>query len=125
MSEKMKPEQFLESYVDQFNKGNLSSIFALYESDACFATQPGQIVRGKESLRSSLQSFFDMKGRLESNIKRVFRSSNIALIISEWSFNGIGPDGKAITHKGKATDVLRQQSDGTWRIIIDNPWGAD
>jgi ketosteroid isomerase-like protein len=72
-----------------------------------------------------LQSFFDMKGRLESNIKRVFRSSDIALIISEWSFKGIGPDGKAITLKGKATDVLRQQSDGTWRIIIDNPWGTD
>jgi hypothetical protein len=24
-----------------------------------------------------------------------------------------------------ATDVLRQQSDGTWRVIIDNPWGTD
>jgi len=84
MSESMTPEQFLKSYVDQFNKGNLSSILRLYESDACFATQPGQVVKGEDNLRTSLQSFIDMKGRLESNVKRVFRSGDIALIISEW-----------------------------------------
>ena len=25
----------------------------------------------------------------------------------------------------KSADVLRQQSDGTWRFIIDIPWGTD
>jgi uncharacterized protein (TIGR02246 family) len=125
MSDSMTPEQFLKSYVDQFNKGNLSSILTLYESDACFATQPGQVVKGEENLRTSLQSFIDMKGRMESNVKRVFRSGDIALIISEWSFNGIGPDGKVVTLNGNATDVLRQQSNGTWHILIDNPWGID
>jgi uncharacterized protein (TIGR02246 family) len=125
MSDSMTPEQFLKSYVDQFNEGSLSSILTLYESDACFATQPGQVVKGKESLRSSLQSFIDMKGKLESKIKRVFRSSDVALIISEWSFKGVGPDGKAVILKGNATDVLRRQSDGTWHILIDNPWGID
>jgi ketosteroid isomerase-like protein len=125
MSDSMTPEKFLKSYVDQFNKGNISSILTLYESDACFASQPEQIVKGEESIRQSLQSFIDLKGRLESNVKRVFRSSDIALVITEWSFNGIGPDGKAVQLAGKATDVLRQQSDGTWHILIDNPWGTD
>jgi ketosteroid isomerase-like protein len=22
-------------------------------------------------------------------------------------------------------DVLRRQGDGTWRFVIDNPWGTD
>ena len=103
----------------------MSSILTLYESDVCFASQPGQVVTGEESIRQSLQSFIDLKGRLESNVKRLFRSSDIALVITEWSFNGIGPDGKAVQLAGKATDVLRQQSDGTWHILIDNPWGTD
>ena len=118
------PEKFLKSYVDQFNKGNMSSILKLYESDAC-SSQPGQAVKGEESIRHSLQSFIDIKGKLESNVKRVFRSSDIALVITEWSFNGIGPDGKSVQLTGKATDVLRQQSHGTWHILIDNPWGTD
>lgn len=125
MTDSKTPEQFLKFYVDQFNKGNLSSILTLYESDACFASQPGQIVKGEENIRNSLQSFIDIKGRLESNVKRVFRSSDIALVVTEWSFNGIGPDGKAVQLAGKATDVLQQRSDGTWHILIDNPWGTD
>ena len=32
---------------------------------------------------------------------------------------------KLVNIAGKATDVLRQQSDGTWHILIDNPWGTD
>ena len=39
--------------------------------------------------------------------------------------DGTGADGNPVNFTGTATDVLRQQSDGTWRIIIDNPWGTD
>jgi ketosteroid isomerase-like protein len=64
MSNNMTPEKFLESYVDYFNTGNISSILALYESDASFALQPGKVVKGKDSIRSSLQTFIEMKGKL-------------------------------------------------------------
>jgi ketosteroid isomerase-like protein len=66
-----------------------------------------------------------MRGKLESKIKRVFQTSNLALVISEWSFSGTGPDGNPVNLASTATDVLRQQPDGTWRVIIDNPWGTD
>ncbi len=66
-----------------------------------------------------------MRGKLESKIKRVFQTSDLALVISEWSFSGTGPDGNPVNLASIATDVLRQQSDGTWRVIIDNPWGTD
>jgi len=66
-----------------------------------------------------------MKGKLESEVKTVLKASDIALVITEWSFNGIGPDGKAVKLAGKATDVLRQQSDGSWRVLIDNLWGTE
>jgi uncharacterized protein (TIGR02246 family) len=125
MSNNMTPEKFLESYVDYFNKGNISSILKLYESDASFALKPGKVVKGHENIRDGIQSFVDMKGRLESNVKRVLKSNDVALVITEWSFNGTAPDGNAVTFAGKATDVLRQQSDGTWHILIDNPWGTE
>jgi ketosteroid isomerase-like protein len=66
-----------------------------------------------------------MRGKLESKIKRVFQTSNLALVISDWSFSGTGPDGNPVNLASTATDVLRQQPDGTWRVIIDNPWGTD
>jgi ketosteroid isomerase-like protein len=121
----MTPKEFLRSYVEKFNAKNVSSLIDMYENDACFQVQPGQVVKGLENIRQSLQGFINMNGNLQSNIKGVIQATNLALVNTEWSFNGTGPEGKPLNIGGKATDVLRQQSDGTWRIVIDNPWGSD
>jgi uncharacterized protein (TIGR02246 family) len=118
----MTPKEFLISYVEKFNAGDISSLINLYEIDACFVSQAGQVVKGIENIRQSLQSFINMNGKLESKVNGVIETSDIALVNTEWSFNGTGPNGKSVAITGKATDVLRQQSDGTWRILIDNPW---
>jgi ketosteroid isomerase-like protein len=115
----MTPKEFLKSYVEKFNAKNVSSLIDMYETDACFQVQPGQVVKGLENIRQSLQGFIDLKGNLQSNVKGVIQASNLALVNTEWLFSGT-----AINIGGKAIDVLRQQSDGTWRIVIDNPWGS-
>ena len=121
----LTPEEVLRSVTECINSGNLDSLMMLYESDACFASQPGQFIKGREGIRQSIQGFVDMKGKLESKVKRVLRATDLALVISEWSFKGTGPDGKPVNFASIATDVLRQQSDCTWRVIIDNPWKTD
>lgn len=118
------PEEILQSIVDGINTGNIESLMTLYEPESCFAFQPGEIVRGQQGVRQSLQAFIDMKGKLELKVTRVFRTGNLALVISKWTFNGIGTNGNPANLTGTASDVLRQQSDGTWRMIIDNPWGT-
>ena len=42
----MTPKEFLKSYVEKFNAKNVSSLIDMYETDACFQVQPGQVVRG-------------------------------------------------------------------------------
>ena len=118
------PEEILQSIVDGINAGNIESLMTLYEPESCFAFQPGEIVRGEQGVRQSLQAFIDMKGNLELKVTRVIMTGNLALVISKWTFNGIGNNGSHAKLTGTASDVLRQQSDGTWRMIIDNPWGT-
>jgi uncharacterized protein (TIGR02246 family) len=129
MSKKMMttPEEVLNSVVEGINTGNLDSLMMLYETDACFATQPGQLAKSPETIRQSLRGFTDMKnGKLDLKVKRVLQTSDLALVTSEWSFSGTGPDGKPVNIAAKSADVLRrQQADGTWRFVIDNPWGTD
>ena len=76
--------EVLYSVAECINTGNLDSLMMLYESDACFASQPGQFIKGRESIRQSIQGFVDMRGNLESKIKRVLQASDLALVISEW-----------------------------------------
>ena len=55
----------------------LDSLMMLYESDACFASQPGQFIRGSEGIRQSIQRFVDMKGKLEFQVKRVLMAADL------------------------------------------------
>ena len=125
MSKKMTPGEVLSSVAEGINKGDLDSLMALYEADACFASQPGQLAKSPESVRQSLRSFIDLKGKLDLKVKRVIQASDLALVTTEWSFSGTGPDGNPVNMAAKSADVLRQQTDGTWRFVIDNPWGTD
>ncbi len=121
----MTPKEFLISYVEKFNAGDISSLINMYEIDACFVSQEGEIIKGTENIRQTLQGFINMNDKILSKLDGVIITSDIALVNTEWSFNGTGPDGKAATITGQATDVLRRQSDGNWQILIDNLWGTN
>ena len=108
----MTPKELLNFQVQEFNKGNLDLIMALYENEACFAERPDQVVKDLESIRQSMQRLIEMGGRLEVNVERVLQASNVALMITEWSISDIESDGIATTLTGRGTVVLRQQSNG-------------
>jgi uncharacterized protein (TIGR02246 family) len=125
MSNIKAPADLLYLQVEEFNRGNVSFLMTLYEKDACFASNPGQVVQGLESIRRSLQGFIDMKVKLEARVRRVIQAGNLALLTTEWSIVGTEPDGKPINLTGRGTVVLRSQSDGSWLMVIENPWGTD
>jgi uncharacterized protein (TIGR02246 family) len=119
------PEQVLESIVDGINAGNLAALMALYEPKAAFAAQPGGLKHGLSGIEESLAGFIAMKGTLDLKVTRVLEVSDLALVAGVWSFTGTGPDGKPVKLAGHNADVLRRQADGSWRFVIDNPWGTD
>ena len=83
MTKKMTPEDVLNSVVEGINTGNLDALMTLYDADACFATQPGQLAKSPESVRQSLRTFIDLKGKLDLKVKRVLQASDLALVTTE------------------------------------------
>jgi uncharacterized protein (TIGR02246 family) len=118
------PEQVLQSIVTGINSGDLDSLMPLYEGDAAFATQPGSLAPGASGIRDALGGFISMNGRLDLDVTRVLEVDDLALVVGVWSFDGTGPDGEPVQLSAKNADVLRRQADGTWRFVIDNPWGT-
>jgi uncharacterized protein (TIGR02246 family) len=119
------PEQVLNSIVEGINTGNLDALLTLYEPEAAFATQPGSLAHGLPGVRGALAGFIAMKGKLDLKVTRVLEATDLALVLTVWSFAGNGPDGQPVKLATKSADVLRRQPDGSWRLVIDNPWGTD
>jgi ketosteroid isomerase-like protein len=119
------PQQVLASIVRGINSGDLESLMPLYESGAAFATEPGRLAHGAPGVGEALTGFISMDGELDLEVTRVLEVDDLALVVGVWSFNGTGPDGEAVRLAARNADVLRRQADGTWRFVIDNPWGTD
>jgi uncharacterized protein (TIGR02246 family) len=119
------PEQVLETIVTGINSGDLDSLMPLYESEAAFVPEPGTLAHGAPGIGASLNGFISMNGELDLQVTRVLEVDDLALVVGAWSFEGTGPDGEPVRLEAKNADVLRRQADGTWRFVIDNPWGTD
>ena len=110
----------LRSIVTAINSGNLDSLLPLYERGRLRERAGASL--GAPGISEALTGFISMKGELDLDVTRVLEVDDLALVTGVWTFNGTGPDGEPVRLAAKNADVLRRQSDGTWRFVIDNPW---
>ena len=109
-----------------FNAGDLQGLVALYEPDAILIPQPGsEPVQGIQAIRSTLEGFLALRGKIELETKHVVRYGDIALLRGAWRLRGTGPDGKPVEMAHGSAEVVRRQADRSWRYIIDHPFGSD
>jgi uncharacterized protein (TIGR02246 family) len=118
------PEQAIQQFSQHLNDGDLEGALALYEPNATFVPQPGQAVYGLDAIRSALTGFVALRPKMTGEIQKVLEAKGTALVINKWILKGTQPNGTPITMSGQSADVLRRQQDGTWRVLIDDPWGA-
>jgi uncharacterized protein (TIGR02246 family) len=121
-----KPEDCDLLLVEALGKGDLEAALALYEPNASFVMDSGQVVTGLTAIREVMQGFLALKPKFTMEVKAVESGDgSTALLRGKWNLSGTGPDGKPMTLSGNSTEVVRRQPDGAWKFIIDNPRGAD
>ena len=118
------PEEVHRLFAERFNAGDLDGLMALYEDGAAIAPQPGQVLVGTQAARGALEGFLAMRGTIELKPRHVIEAGELALLISDWTLSATGEGGESTTMGSTATDVVRKQSDGSWLIVIDNPFGT-
>jgi len=125
MAEREPVEAHVE-FQEAFNAGDLDRLMRLYEPDAVLVPQPGAApVTGTRAIRAALEGFLALRGTAEMRTQHVTRHGDIALLRSTWHLAGRAPDGTPVTMSHASAEVVRRQAGGSWRYVIDHPFGAD
>ena len=119
------PIKTVEELFSTVNAGDIEGTLALYEKDGVFVAEPGVIARGPEQIKAAYEGFAALKPTMTAKSNNTIEGGDIAINYCAWTLTGVDPEGNSVVMEGLSTDVLRRQTDGTWLIAIDNPYGTD
>ncbi|ARQ00910.1 hypothetical protein CAK95_18800 [Pseudorhodoplanes sinuspersici] len=111
-----------QAFARAFNSRNIDSLLALYEHDAKLRVDASEkTLSGRSEIADELNALMQMPGTMISNNNFCIEHGDIALLRADWTF--IGSDGTVVV-SGSSAEIVRRQSDGTWRYAIDHAAGA-
>ena len=120
------PPDIYPILLKAFNAQDLDATLACYEPQACFVRKPDHVVRGPAELREMFRASFSHKPDLTLDVRKIISAGDdLALVVVKWTSKTVSPSGEAKVSSGTATDVVRRQADGAWKIALDNPYGVE
>jgi uncharacterized protein (TIGR02246 family) len=123
MSAARKPEDCDRLFAERVNAGDIDGVLALYEDRACYVLHDG-VATGAAAIRPVVEGIIASGAQLECDVKRVVRAGEgLALLYNDWRLTMGGDEDLAIERTGRALELVRRQADGTWRFVIDDPYG--
>jgi ketosteroid isomerase-like protein len=120
------PETIHAQFGEAFNAGDIDALCDLYEPNAVFIPEPSaNPVTGIAGIREILASYLAMRSVIKIVRVSAHQNGDLALLRGKWSLRGTDADGNRIEIDGHSSELIRRQTDGTWRLVIDNPYGGD
>ncbi len=105
-----EPEELARLFIERANQGNVEGLVALYEAGAVLALPDGRAAAGSEEIRKFYAALLASRPHFEPGIQKpALRVDNLALTSSQ------------LTTGTVTAEVARQQADGSWLWVIDQP----
>ena len=118
------PGATVQHFSSLLQDGELDALLDLYEDDATFVPEPGRVVSGHDAIRAELAQLVALHPTMTGEIEQVLQAGDTALVAYRWQMDATAPDGSPIENGGVSADVLRKRRDGSWGVIIDDPYGG-
>ena len=122
-----KPEDCDRLLIQAMESGDLETTVGLYEPEAVLFTESGDLVKIDE-IQKHNQEFIALKTK--TNIEKIeaVMSGDGTLATTRMKCATVYKDpktGKEVTMHTNSLEVVRKQPDGTWRFVIDDPFGGN
>ena len=106
----MDPQELAQLLVERANAGDIEGMIVLYEPDAVLAIGGGKMAHGAAQIREFYTAF------LATGVRFNVGEQRLAMLCGKLALTStLLPNGTV------TAEVARQQSDGSWRWVIDQP----
>ena len=118
------PEECDYLFGEYINSGDLDRLLQLYDPACSLVQRDGHVASGHAAIREVLGRLVAMQPEFSSKVVKVVKAGdNLAMVYSDWTMSAHRPPEGQIAVAGKAIEVVRRRSDGTWLVILDDPFG--
>jgi uncharacterized protein (TIGR02246 family) len=119
------PEECDRLFAQHLNAGDIDALVDLYEPDGRLVQRDGRLASGMAAIRAIFERVIAGKPHIAVQIAKVVSNDrDLAIVYSDWRLVMHDDGGRANETAGKAIEVMRRQSDGSWRFALDDPFGA-
>jgi ketosteroid isomerase-like protein len=119
-----QPEDWPRAFAHHVNQGDVEAALALYADSASIVGPADRTSTGIDAIRARLIELVRTTARMEGRVVRSVRSDGIAMLYTDWDRTARDAPAPRI-EQHRAIEILRQEADGTWRLIIGDPDGRD
>ncbi|MDO8306603.1 nuclear transport factor 2 family protein [Herminiimonas sp.] len=121
-----EPEECSRILVAALESGDIELSVALYEPTAVLFKKSGETMTGLDAIRENNAGVIALKPKFTIAFIKATLSGDGTLATNrmkaELAFTK--PDGQLVKTNVDTLEVLRRQEDGSWRYIIDDPYGS-
>jgi uncharacterized protein (TIGR02246 family) len=110
------PQEICTLFQRYMAEGNLESVLDLYDPEAVFIKESGEVTDGREALKAELAPLAAARTRFDFTSIQIAEADDIALMHTDWTISGTE------TRQVHAIEVARRHRDGTWRWLIGDPF---
>lgn len=109
--------QMNRDFAAALNAKDAKAAAALYTEDAVLIPPGEPIVRGRQAIEEYWRAAIELGGVREVSVETMDAGSSGSLGYETGNFRLTvdGPDGSAVVETGRYVELLRRESDGTWR----------
>ena len=119
------PSEMHRAFIEACNAGDAGRLVQLYEPSAVIVERTGELSQGTDAIREHIARLLVMRPTMRILGSLAVVSDDLAQLSSWWQCSATAPDGSAMEIEGHGSELTRRQPDGSWLIVVDNPWGAD
>jgi ketosteroid isomerase-like protein len=120
------PDDCSRILVAALESGDIETSVALYEPTAVLFSKSGRTMTGLDAIRQNNASLIALKPTFAIDFIKSTISGDGTLATNRMKANLSWKDaeGKLVEASVDTLEVLRKQEDGSWRYIIDDPYGS-